>query len=105
MILHRRNILFGIASLPASTLLARRQLVGLTATVYNGYELHTALQAAGPGSSILLAPGTYGDLGSLLRVTQPEVTIRAEPGAIIYHTSLRIEAPGVLVDGLEQIAG
>ena len=100
MILHRRNILFGIASLPASTLLARRQLVGLTATVYNGYELHTALQAAGPGSSILLAPGTYGDLGSLLRVTQPEVTIRAEPGAIVYHTSLRIEAPGVLVDGL-----
>jgi hypothetical protein len=100
MILHRRNILFGIASLPASTLLDRRQLVGLTATVYNGYELYAALQAAGPGSSILLAPGTYGDLGGLLRVTQPEVTIRAEPGAMIYHTSLRIEAPGVLVDGL-----
>jgi hypothetical protein len=33
-------------------------------------------------------------------VTQPEVTIRAEAGALIYHTSLRIEAPGVLVDGL-----
>jgi hypothetical protein len=100
MILHRRNVLFGIASLPASTLLAGHQLVGLTATVYNGYELQTALQAAGAGSSILLAPGNYGDLGGLLRVTQPEVTIRAEPGAIIYQTSLRIEAPGVLVDGL-----
>jgi hypothetical protein len=96
----RRNILFGISALPASSLLAGHQLVGLTATVYNGYELQTALSAAGPGSSILLAPGTYGDLGGLLRLTQPEVTIRAEPGAIIYHTSLRIEAPGVLVDGL-----
>jgi hypothetical protein len=85
MILHRRNVLFGIASLPASTLLAGHQLVGLTATVYNGYELQTALQAAGAGSSILLAPGNYGDLGGLLRVTQPEVTIRAEPGAIIYQ--------------------
>jgi hypothetical protein len=100
MSVSRRKILFGIAALPTSSLLAGHQLVGLTATVYNGYELKTALQAAGPGSSILLAPGTYGDLGGLLRVTQPEVIIRAEPGAIIHHTGLRIEAPGVLVDGL-----
>jgi hypothetical protein len=97
---HRRNVLFGIASLPASTLLTGHRLVGLTATVHNGYELHTALQATGPGGSILLAPGNYGDLGGLLRVTQPEVTIRAEPGAVIHRTSLRVEAPGVLVDGL-----
>jgi hypothetical protein len=96
----RRNILFGISALPTTTLLAGHQLVELAATVHNGHELHTALQAAGPGSSILLAPGNYGDVGGLLRVTQPEVTIRAEPGAMIYHTSLRIEAPGVLVDGL-----
>ena len=63
MPLPRRNFLFGIAALPATSLLAGRQLPGLTTTVYNGYELHTALQAAGPGSSLLLAPGTYGDTG------------------------------------------
>jgi hypothetical protein len=66
MAFQRRNVLFGILSLPASTLLSGRPLPGLTATVYNGYEFHTAIQAAGPGSSIMLAPGNYGDIGSFI---------------------------------------
>ena len=43
MALRRRNVLFGIMSLPASTLLSGRPIPGLTTTVYNGYELHTAM--------------------------------------------------------------
>src|SRR5918998_99910 len=77
MAFHRRNVLFGILSLPASTPLSGRPIPGLTATVYNGYELHTANLAAGPGSSIMLAPGNYGDIGSFI-LTSSNVLVRGE---------------------------
>ena len=68
MTVGRRRFLFGIAALPASSLLAGRPLPGLQATVYNGYELHTVLQTAGKGSSILLAPGNFGDFGACCKI-------------------------------------
>jgi hypothetical protein len=100
MSFQRRNVLLGIAALPASSLLAGRPLPGLTATVYNGYELHTALQAAGAGSEIILAAGAYGDVGGVLRITQASVRLRAEPGAVLRESTLVIEGDDVLVDGL-----
>ena len=54
MLLARRNVLFGITALPAGTLLGLRPMRGLSLTVFNGSELYTAFQAAGPGSSIVL---------------------------------------------------
>ncbi len=73
----RRRFLFGIAALPAGSLLAGRPLPGLVATVHNGYELHTALQTAGEGSSILLAPGHFGDIGQFI-LTSSNISVRVQ---------------------------
>ena len=96
----RRNILFGIAALPAGSLLAGRRLPGLTATVYNGYELHTALQAAGPGSSLLLAPGDYGDIGRFI-LAGSNISLRVQaPLRTILRVPLVAEGDFVELDGL-----
>jgi hypothetical protein len=102
MALHRRHVLFGIASLPASSLLAGRSLPGLNATVYNGYELHTTLQVAGPGSSIVLAPGDYGDIGRLELHTE-DVTLQAQHAVL--RTPLVVDGDRACLDGLECTEG
>jgi hypothetical protein len=95
----RRNILFGIAAFPASSLLAGRPLPGLTATVYNGYELHTAIETAGPGSSVLLAPGHYGDIGRFI-LAGSNVSLRAQaPLRTILRAPLVVEGDFVELDG------
>jgi hypothetical protein len=100
MSVSRRKILFGIAALPAGHLLAGRLLPGLTATVYNGYELHTALQAAGPDSSILLAPGDYGDIGRFI-LAGSNVSVRVQaPLRTILRVPLVVEGDFVELDGL-----
>jgi hypothetical protein len=101
MALKRRNFLFGIASLPASTLLTGRILPGLTATVYNGPELHTALQAAGPGSTITLAPGDFGDIGRFT-LASSGVSVRVQaPLRTVLRSNLVVT--GDLVD-LDELA-
>jgi hypothetical protein len=96
----RRKVLFGIAALPAGHLLAGRLLPGLTATVYNGYELHTAMQTAGPGSSILLAPGNYGDIGRFF-LAGSNVSVRVQaPLRTILRVPLVVEGDFVELDGL-----
>ena len=100
MPLHRRNFLFGIAAIPATSLLAGRPLPGLTATVYNGYELHTALQTAGPGSSILLAPGNYGDIGQFV-LASSNISVRVQaPARTILRSPLVVTGDEVGLDGL-----
>jgi hypothetical protein len=100
MSVSRRNVLFGIAALPASSLLAGRPLPGLTATVYNGYELHTALQVAGPHSSILLAPGDYGDIGRFI-LTGSNLSLRVQtPLRTIVRVPLVVNGDFVELDGL-----
>lgn len=100
MALHRRNVLFGILSLPASTLLSGRPVPGLTATVYNGYELHTAIQAAGPGSSIVLAPGNYGDIGSfILAGSNVSVRVQTQHRAV-FRSPVVVNGDFVDLDGL-----
>lgn len=100
MLLHRRNLLFGLAALPVSSLLGGRPLPGLTTTVFNGYELHTALQVAGPGSSILLAPGNYGDIGQLV-LPASNVAIRVQaPARAILRSPLVVTGDRVELDGL-----
>ena len=96
----RRKVLFGIAALPAGHLLAGRLLPGLTATVYNGYELHTVLQAAGPDSSILLAPGDYGDIGRFI-LAGSNVSVRVQaPLRTILRVPLVVDGDFVELDGL-----
>jgi hypothetical protein len=100
MPLPRRNFLFGIAALPATSLLARRPLPGLTTTVYNGYELHTALQAAGPGSRLLLAPGSYGDIGQFV-LASSNISVRVQaPSRTILRAPLVVTGDQVDLDGL-----
>ncbi len=100
MAFQRRNVLFGILSLPASTLLSGRPLPGLTATVYNGYEFHTAIQAAGPGSSIMLAPGNYGDIGSFI-LTSSNVSVRVHNAhRAVFRSRLIVNGDFVDLDGL-----
>jgi Chondroitinase B len=100
MPLKRRNFLFGIASLPASSLLAGRALPGLTATVYNGYELHTALQAAGAGSTILLAPGNFGDIGSFV-LAGSDISVRVQaPLRTTLRSRMVVNGSFVDLDGL-----
>lgn len=100
MAFQRRNFLFGIASLPASSLLAGRALPGLTATVYNGYELHTALQTAGSGSIITLAPGNFGDIGSFV-LASSDVSVRVQaPLRTTLRSRMVVNGSFVDVDGL-----
>jgi hypothetical protein len=100
MPLKRRNFLFGIASLPASSLLAGRPLPGLTATVYNGYELHTALQTAGAGSTILLAPGNFGDIGSFV-LAGSDISVRVQaPLRTTLRSRMVVNGSFVDLDGL-----
>ena len=94
----RRNFLFSIVSLPASTLLAGRALPGLTATVYNGYELHTALQAAGHGSMITLAPGSYGDIGLVL--ASSDISVRVQSPWEVLRSPLLVSGDFADLDGL-----
>jgi hypothetical protein len=96
----RRSFLFGIAALPASNLLAGRPLPGLTATVYNGYELHTALQTAGEGSSILLAPGNFGDIGQFV-LASSNISVRVQsPKRTVLRSPLVVQGNRVDLDGL-----
>ena len=100
MPLARRNVLFGIAALPASSLLGGRPLPGLSLTVFNGYELHTALQAAGSGPSILLAPGNYGDVGRFT-LANSGVSIRVQsPLRTILRAPLEVRGDRVELEGL-----
>jgi hypothetical protein len=100
MSVSRRNILFGMVGLPAGHVLAGLPLPGLTATVYNGYELHTALQTTGPGSSILLAPGDYGDVGCFV-VTGSNVSVRVQsPLRTILRAPLVVQGDFVELDGI-----
>lgn len=96
----RRNVLFGIAALPASTLLAGRPLPGLTATVYNGSELHTAIRVAGPGSTIMLAPGNYGDIGQFT-LASSNISVRVQNSLrTVLRSRLVVNGNLVDLDGL-----
>lgn len=99
--LARRNVLFGIGALPlAGGMLAGRTLPGLTATVYNGHELHTALGAAGPGSRVVLAPGDYGDIGRFVS-SQPEVRLVAQvPHRTVLRSPLVLQGHYARLEGL-----
>ena len=100
MLLARRNVLFGIAALPAGTLLGVRPMRGLSLTVFNGSELHTAFQAAGPGSSIVLAPGDYGDVGRFT-LASSNVSVRVQsPLRTILRAPLEVRGDLVRLDGL-----
>jgi hypothetical protein len=80
--------------------LSGHPLPGLTATVYNGYEFHTAIQAAGPGSSIMLAPGNYGDIGSFIFASS-NVSVRVHsPHRAIFRSPLVVNGDFVDLDGL-----
>jgi hypothetical protein len=96
----RRNVLFGIMSLPAASLAGRRPLPGLTATVYNGHELRAAFQAAGAGSVITLAPGDFGDVGPFA-LSASEVSLRAQaPLRTALRSTLVVQGSSVDLDGL-----
>jgi hypothetical protein len=100
MALHRRNVLFGIASLPMANLLSGRSLPSLTATVYNGHELHTALHAAGPGSVIELASGDFGDVGRFV-LTGGNISVRARsPRRTVLRSPLVVNGDLVDLEGL-----
>jgi Chondroitinase B len=100
MTVGRRRFLFGIAALPASSLLAGRPLPGLQATVYNGYELHTVLQTAGEGSSILLAPGNFGDIGQFV-LASSNISVRVQnPKRTVLRSPLIVQGNQVDLDGL-----
>jgi hypothetical protein len=103
--LARRNILFGIAAMPLGTLLAGRAVPGLTATVYNGHELHTALGVAGTGSRIVLAPGDYGDIGRFVS-SQPQVRLVAQvPHRTVLRSPLVLRGDGACLEGLAMDCG
>lgn len=100
MPLSRRNVLFGITALPASALLGRRPLPGLSLTVCNGYELRSALQAAGAGSSIVLAPGNYGDVGGF-SLASSGVSLRVQsPLRTVLRAPLEVHGDRVDLDGI-----
>jgi hypothetical protein len=96
----RRRFLFGVAALPAGNFFAGRPLPGLVATVYNGYELQTVLQTAGAGSSILLAPGNFGDVGQFV-LTSSNITVGVQsPGRTILRSRMIVQGDLVDLDGL-----
>ena len=96
----RRNVLFGIMSLPAASLPGRRPLPGLVATVHNGHELGAAFRAAGPGSTITLAPGDFGDVGPFA-LSASEVSLRAQaPLRTMLRSALVVRGSMVELDGL-----
>jgi Chondroitinase B len=100
MIANRRNVLYGLVSLPASRLLAGRSVPGLNATVYNGFELQAALQMAGPNSIITLASGSFGDAGRfVLSSTGVSIRVRS-PLQTVLHAPMVIRANGVELQGL-----
>jgi hypothetical protein len=100
MSVSRRKVLFGITAIPVGHLLAGRPLPGLTTTVYNGYELHTAMQTAGPGSSILLTPGDYGDIGRFI-LAGSNVSLRVQaPLRTILRAPLVVKGDFVELDGI-----
>ena len=68
--------------------------------MYNGYELHTALQAAGPGSRLLLAPGNYGDIGQFV-LASSNISVRVQaPSRTILRAPLVVTGDQVDLDGL-----
>ena len=88
MALRRRNFFrTTLSPLAQRLLLSGRPIPGLTTTVYNGYELHTAMQAAGPDSSIILAPGTMATSAPSRRPAATLVRVRS-PGPGIFRLSL-----------------
>jgi hypothetical protein len=97
----RRNVLFGIASLPAASLVGRRPLPGLTATVYNGHELTAAFRAAGAGSVITLAPGDFGDVGPFV-LTGSDISLRVQtPLRTVLRSRMIVRGSLVELDGLD----
>lgn len=100
MTLPRRRFLLGVAALPASSVLAGRPLPGIVATVHNGYELHTALQTAGAGSSIVLAPGNFGDIGQFI-LASSNVSIRVQvPQRTVLRSPVVVQGNLVDLEGL-----
>jgi hypothetical protein len=99
----RRKIVCSLMTLPMLSLRGR----AADATVFGGYELATALDTVEDGSTITLRAGNYGDLGKLLIIRGSGLTLRAEPGAVLYDTSLLLAEPGHhrVIDGLTFIGG
>ena len=76
MSLQRRNFLHGVLALPGVAPLGYGIGPSFGTSVRSGEELKAALAAAMPGTTIVLAPGDFGNVGQF-DLSVPDVTIRA----------------------------
>ena len=76
MSLQRRNFLHGVLALPGVAPLGYGIGPSFGTPVRSAEELKAALAAAMPGTTIVLAPGDFGNVGQF-DLSVPDVTIRA----------------------------
>ena len=76
MSMRRRNFLHGVLAVPGVASLAHGIRPSFGTSVRTGEELKAALAAAAPGTTIVLAPGDFGDVAQF-DLSVPDVTIRA----------------------------
>ena len=90
MSMQRRNFLHGVLALPGVASLAHGIRPSFGTSVRTGEELKAALAAATPGTTIVLAPGDFGDVAQF-DLSVPDVTIRASvPQRSIIRSPLEI---------------